>query len=280
MKLYALIGSTAFAVDDLLELNELITSAEKDVLVFDPSFSEFLTSHDPPKIDFGSSKTLRKYNQLVCKKLTGLSFSIPPDFLIPTIGLRITFLELLFDKYLKKGASLVEVGTGASAILSMIAVVKYQASICATEMNQESIEWALKNIKENNLEKAIKVIDSKGGLITGVVPKEEYDLVFSFPPFYSEETMQRRTRGFQGQTSELTGESYQGIEFSINLFREVYERNLEEKKFCPFTSVLLASPIRTAKLVNFIRSEFNQEPVIDLILAGNRKRYVVTSKWF
>jgi len=251
-----------------------------DVLDFDPSFSEFLTSQNPPKIDFGCSKTLRKYNQLICKKLTGLSFIIPPDFLIPTIGLRITFLELLFDKYLKKGARLVEIGTGASAILSMIAAKKYQANVFATEINQESIEWALKNIKENNLEKAIQVIDSKGGLIQEVIPKEKYDLVFSFPPFYSEETMQRTTRGFQGQVSELTGESFQGIEFSINLFKEVYERNIEEKDFCPFTSVLLASPTRTAKLVNVIRSDFDKEPVIDLILAGNRKRYVVTVKWY
>ncbi|MHA1912344.1 MAG: RlmF-related methyltransferase, partial [Candidatus Kariarchaeaceae archaeon] len=224
----------------------------KDVLAFDPSFSEFLTSQDPPKIDFGSSKSLRKYNQLVCKKLTSISFTVPPDFLIPTIGLRITYLELIFDKYLKKGARLVEIGTGASAILSMIAAKKYQASICATEINQESIEWALKNIKKNNLEKAIQVIDSKGGLIHEVIPKEEYDLIFSFPPFYNEETMQRRTRGFQGQVSELTGESYQGIEFSINLFKEVYERNNKEKKFCPYTSVLLASPKRTAKLVDII----------------------------
>jgi len=34
MKLYALIGSTAFAVNDIFELNEIIKDTEQDVLVF------------------------------------------------------------------------------------------------------------------------------------------------------------------------------------------------------------------------------------------------------
>lgn len=167
------------------------------------------------KIDFGNTDALNAYNKAALRVMSGLKLQLPPRNLVPTICLRQAYLTVLIDELLSRGSNILEIGTGASAVISMIASKNHGLNVTATELSDESYQSALNNIEMNKLEN-ISLIKSSGGIIKGVIsPETSFDAVLCYPPTYPEGDRKeyRRTKplsGFKGTESEMIGGGDEG----------------------------------------------------------------------
>ncbi|MCY3411157.1 MAG: RlmF-related methyltransferase [Candidatus Heimdallarchaeota archaeon] len=225
------------------------------------------------KIDLGNKDALIEYNKAIAWILLDLKFTVPSNFLIPTICLRYNYLDILIRRFQPR--HILEIGTGSTAILAMIAAKKYQIPVTATEINTESLNWARKNIELNAVDHLITLIQSTGGIINGVIPKDAYfDMLVCYPPMYPQEDRknfedQRKERGFQGVPSEMVGGGKDGFDFIAHLIEEV----------------IVSGQVGIITILNIKRTHADQcmerlqeaqisAEMIEL-LAGNRKRYIV-----
>jgi methylase of polypeptide subunit release factors len=172
------------------------------------------------KLDLGDSKVLKLYNQLILQDLMNLNFELPEDFLIPTICSRYEFLKYCLKSTPK---SVLEIGTGASAILALM-MAHLGIQVTATEVDPTAYKSALNNVKLNNLTSFITLVRSNGELIKGLsLDTSSYDLIVCNPPQYDNEYYKdhhESKRGFVGQKSELVGGRI-GYEFILKLLEEV-----------------------------------------------------------
>ena len=192
----------------------------EDALALDPSLKGYLMQRNPPRLDLGNKHALLLYNQIVLKSFLNLYFSIPQGFLIPTICSRWEFIKWILKDSPK---SILEIGTGASAIIALI-LAKLGCHVTATEVNEDAFTSAMENIKINNLEKEIKLVLTKSGSF--FQPFQSLSLVEAIicnPPQYDEEFFRRmnsQNRGFQGNKDELVG-GPTGTEFIFKLIDEI-----------------------------------------------------------
>ena len=133
-----------------------------------PDLIPFLKTIDPPRINKESREALLLYNYYVAKDLFDLKIEFEKDVaIIPTPVMRYAFLQHLISPK----CSIIELGTGASAIIAMLAAKCFNAHVYATEMDPQYIEFANKNVLANKLENKIQIINSHGKFLDDVVPK-------------------------------------------------------------------------------------------------------------
>ncbi|HMF33481.1 MAG TPA: RlmF-related methyltransferase [Candidatus Lokiarchaeia archaeon] len=189
----------------------------KDALATCPRLRDYLIKKDPPKIDLQNREALRLYNTAIAKQVFGLELHLE-DFagLIPTPVLRYNFLKHLNPQ----NQRILEVGTGYTAIISMLAAKHFNAQCVATELNPDSIQGALSHITLNNLEEKITILPAKEGkLIAGVVPEGElFDLVITNPPYYYEILSPKVI--WAGNPDELLIQKEGQENFCVQFFRE------------------------------------------------------------
>ncbi len=236
-----------------------------------PTLKHYLMSHDPPRLDLGSPIALQEYNKTILNIKTGLQLTLPEGFLIPSVCLRLIFLETI----LKKSLRVLEIGTGASAIMGMIAARKFNCTVVGTETNLNAIEAAKRNIIQNNLSGYIEIIDSKGQILEGLLQSlGVFDLIFSYPPQYSYsdgEMFALQERGFRGVSSDL-GWGNKGTEFACRVIREARNSTFLKKngKLC---LLLLNKNILQEVLSTMKSCKFRYNAI--KITAGTRQRYIV-----
>ncbi|MCK4848334.1 MAG: tRNA (adenine(22)-N(1))-methyltransferase TrmK [Candidatus Heimdallarchaeota archaeon] len=187
-----------------------------------PELLNYLIS--PNRLDLGNTQALLLYNQLVLQELIGLKFSVPKGYLIPTICSRWEFIKFVLDKFKRSPTiSVLEIGTGASAILAMI-LCRLELTVIATEINEGAYKSALANIKQNNLSEKVVLLKSEGEIITNLIHDlSSVSAIICNPPQYNEKYYQDHhdsPRGFSGEYSELVGGDF-GHEFIMKLLAEV-----------------------------------------------------------
>lgn len=224
------------------------------------------------KLDFGNSDALRLYNIAIAKIMFNLDINLPIPNLIPTICLRYYYVKVVFKKTNFK--KLLEIGTGSTAIMAMIAAKQFGAKVDATEINTESINNANIVIERNNLSSYINIIPSQGEILEGILGDTSYDALICYPPMYpeynrKEYTNRRKLRGFQGNASEMIGGGEDGFDFiSQLLFELIKHRN----KIQVFT-LLNIQKSHAHKTNQFLQNHQIENEVIQ-IKAGNRIRFV------
>ena len=231
-----------------------------------PSLSQYLRSG---KIDLGNSNALLAYNKAILFRLTGYKIEIPNGQLIPTICLRNTYIQAI-KVLIPNARVLVDVGTGSSAILALLA---YYAgfTVHATEFLKTSILYAKKNIKKNKAD--IEIYPSDGKYLTGVIPKSiltTIDVAITYPPFYSTKTvykMPKSARGFRGIKEELIG----GIKSEQFTLCYIADCSVARMKH---VTVLCNTKDLAIVASNFMKSK-NYDPRIATIKAGTRNRYLL-----
>ncbi len=198
-------------------------------------------------IDLGNTKALLLYNRLILQEFLGLDFSLPSGFLIPTICSRWEFLKWCLKDIDKtdKARKILEIGTGASAILSlMLAKIGYKVE--ATEINEEAYKSAQINIELNNLSAKIRLFKVDEKIIKDLFSNlKEFEAILTNPPQYDIEYYKDRKRskkGFTGKKSELVGGEF-GHEFIVQLIMEVKEYKDPPPIFFQLTSIKLSSKI-------------------------------------
>ncbi|RMG28147.1 MAG: DUF890 domain-containing protein [Methanobacteriota archaeon] len=220
------------------------------------------------KIDLGNPLALTEYNRALLFGLTGCRIEIPREYLIPAVCLRYSYIQFLKDQF-PHSKTLLDVGTGTSAILALIAH-HLGFRVFATELDPVALEWARKNLESNGVRTI--VFPSSGGILKGVVPPDaldEIDLTVTYPPFYPMDTPGRtsfKKRGFKGSSSELFG-GVTGIEFTRQYISEACEFQI------PVPSVLLHKKEFARQTERFYSSSYSVHTVP--VKAGTRYRFIV-----
>jgi len=161
------------------------------------------------RLDLSNRKARILYNKAIAKALFGLEIKYHSRGLVTPPISRYLFLKT----FLKGGERVLEIGTGHTAMMALMADKLFNCEVTATELDDEFFEYARRNI-ERNLAK-VRLIKSNGGIIRGVVPEDErFDVIFSAPPYY-----ERPTKGVLTEREGVGGGKY-GEAFSVRLIEE------------------------------------------------------------
>ena len=172
-----------------------------------PELGEYIDKRG--SLDFSNRKGRILYNRAIGKAVFGLDIEYHPRGLVTTPISRYLFLKT----FLRGGEKVLEIGTGHTALMALMAAKIFNCDVTATELDEEFFEYAMRNV-ERNLAK-IRLIKSDGGIIKGVILEgERFDVIFSAPPYYD-----RPTRGVLTEREGVGGGRY-GEGFSVRLIEE------------------------------------------------------------
>ncbi|GAG86825.1 unnamed protein product, partial [marine sediment metagenome] len=116
-----------------------------------PDLNAFLISVDPPKFNLGDPFILSRINTILFKEVLDLEIKVPKDYLIPSVGVRHAFCDYVVSQ-LNSNERVIEIGTGASASMSLILAKKYNKSVIATEINPLALDFARINAGINEMD--------------------------------------------------------------------------------------------------------------------------------
>ncbi|ASJ08308.1 SAM-dependent methyltransferase [Thermococcus siculi] len=164
------------------------------------------------RLDFSSREARILYNRAIAKAVFGLDIDYHPRGLVTTPVSRYLFLKT----FLRGGERVLEIGTGHTAMMALMAEKLFGCDVTATELDEEFFEYAMRNIEKNGAK--VRLIKSNGGIIRGVVPEgERFKVIFSAPPYY-----ETPTKGVLTEREGVGGGKY-GEEFSVKLIEEAID---------------------------------------------------------
>jgi 23S rRNA A1618 N6-methylase RlmF len=237
-----------------------------DAIKSHPDLIPFLRSQNPPRIDNENRQALLLYNKYIVSDVYQLDIEFEPSIaIIPTPVMRYNFLIHV----LKPNATIIEIGTGGSAIIALLAAKHFGSKVIATEVEPEYLEYAQKNILRNHLQEKITLLNSHGKMLDGVIPFDtKVDYIISNPPYYDEIRSPKVLWG--GKRTELVG-GQAGEQFVVQMIQEGW-KYLNPEGVISF----IIPKTRTETLIKI--EEFLQQQQYDYdiigLLAGNRTRYV------
>ena len=243
----------------------------KEVLADCPDLYQYTKAN---KIDLGNPLALRAYNICLFKILENVIIELPESNLIPTCGLRRSIVHVILEiTNLKLNDRIIEIGTGASAIIAMLFAKKGFNNIIATDINHESLIIAEKQLKINNLQDSITLMKSSGGIVNWLKDKFPVQCLVSLPPYYSSESIIiGQKRGFLGVDSELYSHG-SAEDFSLQLINEWLENIVNTNYLC----ILWKNKLALDKGLIFLdqnKQSLEINVQIVEIKAGNRSRYL------
>jgi tRNA1(Val) A37 N6-methylase TrmN6 len=232
-----------------------------------PELEQYVLSRDPLRFDRQNRDALRKLNQFIAQDIYQLEIDFShEEAIIPTPVLRYNFLKLV----LNPNSKVIELGTGGTAIIALLAARWFNCEVLATEIDQEYITRAAQNIQANMLENKIRVVDSNGKMLDGVIPQEfRADFIISNPPYYDEIRSPNVLWG--GRKHELVGEGEHGEKFIIDMIREGWHF-LNPGGVISF--IIPKTRTETLNAVEEYLAEKNHNYDILGLQAGNRLRYI------
>lgn len=235
-----------------------------------PDLNAFLISVDPPKFNLGDPFILSRINTILFKEVLDLEIKVPEDYLIPSVGVRHAFCDYVVSQ-LNSNEPILEIGTGASASMSLILAKKYDRSVIATEINPLALDFARINAEMNGLDERIKFKLSKGEIISELIPPGKYSALICNPPVYEEDlTRLAKIKGWRGVKDELMGGGKDGMDFTKQLIQESFET---EGVDIDFIALLMFNETQ----INAILSQFPKDRRFHVaqINAGTRKRFIL-----
>ena len=231
-----------------------------------PDLIPYLKSRDPPRLNLKNRTGLLLYNKYIAKDKFGLDVILEEEkAVIPTPILRYNFLL----QFLKPKSTIIELGTGPSALIAMIAAKHFGAKVFATEMDPLYLKLAKENVLRNNLENRISIVDSKGNFLDNVFPSDlKVDYIISNPPYYDKIRFTKLLWG--GKEHELVSGSL-GQHFIIQMIKEGWKYLKSDGKIA---FMIPKKRIETLIAVNEFINTIECERSIIGLKAGNRIRYV------
>ncbi|XP_046389732.1 U6 small nuclear RNA (adenine-(43)-N(6))-methyltransferase [Ischnura elegans] len=144
-------------------------------------------------IDFKDPAALRALTTTLLLKDFNLTVEIPLNRLVPTLPLRLNYLlwieDLLAASKLTEEIYGVDIGTGASCIYPLLAGKTKGWRMLATEIDEESVACAIRNVEANGLETLIEVkrVDANVILDGALEGDKHYTFTMCNPPFFESE---------------------------------------------------------------------------------------------
>ena len=166
---------------------------------------------DSEIVDFRQQIDRRKTGEPVAyivgrKEFWSLTFEVNRHVLVPRPETEILVEEVLkvFRGEGRENLSILEIGTGSGAISVTLASELKKTQIVATDLSQEAIAVALRNARNNSVEKQISFLS--GNLFQIVSGK--FDIIVSNPPYISNEEydhLSLEVRSFEPESALLAG---------------------------------------------------------------------------
>ncbi|MEX2720654.1 MAG: RlmF-related methyltransferase [Candidatus Wukongarchaeota archaeon] len=235
----------------------------EEAIKLEPKLKKYLIKKG---IDFRSKEALRLYNLLISREKYDLDLELPENALTPTPPLRFTFLK----ETIKPKSNILEIGTGASAIIALLAAKHFNAKAFATEKDSHLYKYAKINVKKNDLEDRVKIIPvEKNNVIKGVIREDiKFDAILSNPPWYKEKEI--KGKAFSGEPAELSDQT---------LSSHIIKEGVEYLKKEGITALLLSikHQQRIKKLENQMKKLKLKTTLIKLI-TGKRTRVILIGK--
>ncbi|KAK3589134.1 hypothetical protein CHS0354_017101 [Potamilus streckersoni] len=141
-------------------------------------------------LNFKDPTSLRALTTTLLQEDFGLKVELPLDRLIPTVPQRFNYIHWIEDILGKKGghAKGIDIGTGASCIYPLLGCRLNNWQFLASEMDEQNLHYAKKNIEANFFSDKIQVkaVTQETMFIGLVEEDEQYDFSMCNPPFFSD----------------------------------------------------------------------------------------------
>lgn len=115
-------------------------------------------------INLKNEESVRLYNQALLYDWFGIKIELPPGHLCPTVLSRTRYIRWIAEllKHCGQEEKIgIDVGTGASCVYPLIGHAAYGWKFISSDVDDESLEWASKNVKLNNWTDFIAVVKAK-----------------------------------------------------------------------------------------------------------------------
>ncbi len=165
-------------------------------------------------IDFANPEAVKCLNKALLKTYYSIDYwEFPDAHLCPPIPGRVDYTHHLADLFKnskpKNSIKVLDVGTGATCIYSLLGAAEYDWQFVATEIDTQALKNAQTIIDKNNLSEVIKLRlqPNKTQILKGIMQAND---VFAFsmcnPPFYKneQEAIAATTRKLKGLNKDHT----------------------------------------------------------------------------
>nr|CAD7428013.1 unnamed protein product [Timema monikensis] len=218
-------------------------------------------------INFKDTAALHALSTTLLEKDFNLKVNIPTDRLVPTIPSRLNYI-LLIEDLLECGGRRegdvhgIDIGTGASCVYSLLAAKTKQWKMLATEVDKESVKFAIDNVQRNNLQHLILVKSvSHTVVLKGALEEDHsYDFCMCNPPFFSAESelnpsVKRRSPNRPPPRNGLTGSLQEVLVMGgeVAFIKRMIEESLELKTTIKIYSSLVGHKSSLTPLKNALK---------------------------
>ena len=236
-----------------------------------------LNQHGIETIDFSNPLAVKTLNKALLFHFYDLRYwDIPPKYLCPPVPSRADYIHYVAELLSNfkggriprgKRIRVLDVGVGANCIYPLIGHQEYGWSFVGSDIDNNAISSAQKNIDNNSFSNVIELRHQKKrtNFFRGIIKKEEYfDLTICNPPFHASAKdaraanlrkrknlgIEQKGRNFGGQSLELW---YEGGE--LKFVSEMIKESAEFSSQCLWFSTLISKKDNLPKIHHLLQQQ-------------------------
>ena len=172
-----------------------------------------------------------------------------------------------FSKNIKKGANVLDLGTGTGIIATLLCGKTNLNKIIGIEIQEEIAEMANRSIKLNNLENKFKIINENILNLPKIFEKNSFDVIVTNPPYKKKDTgIINEEKKKIISRHEITASLEDFIKISTMLLKDKGEFYMVHRpeRLVDILSIMRENKIEP-KILRFVYSSMNKEPKLILI---------------
>lgn len=186
-----------------------------------------------------------------------------------------------FAKNLKKGANVLDLGTGTGIISILLCGKTYLNNIIGVEIQEEVDQMANRSSKLNNLENKFKVVNENIKNLKNIYEKQSFDVIVTNPPYKKKETgIINENEKKTISRHEITATLEDFIKVSSDLLKDKGELYMVHRpeRLVDIFSLMRKNKIEP-KILKMVYSNINKEPKLILIKGiKNAKPFLLIEK--
>lgn len=172
-----------------------------------------------------------------------------------------------FSKNIKKGANVLDLGTGTGIIATLLCGKTNLNKIIGIEIQEEIAEMANRSIKLNNLENKFKIVNENILNLPKIFEKNSFDVIVTNPPYKKKNTgIINEEEKMIISRHEITASLEDFIKISNILLKDKGEFYMVHRpeRLVDILSIMRENKLEP-KILRFVYSNINKEPKLILI---------------
>ena len=172
-----------------------------------------------------------------------------------------------FSKNIKKGAKVLDLGTGTGIIATLLCGKTELSKIIGVEIQEEIAEMAKRSIQLNELENKFEIINENILNLSKIFDKNTFDVIVTNPPYKKKNTgiINDEEKKIISR-HEITANLEDFIKVSKNLLKDNGEFYMVHRpeRLVDILSIMRENKLEP-KIIRFVYSNINKEPKLILI---------------